>query len=322
MDVSTPSSAPSSAPTSASTPSASPSPSSSSPSSSPDRIPASAGESQSQPQTPAEGQQTSGETPEQQAVRKFKVTIDGVDSEVDEAELLKGYQRARAANQRFEEAAKIRRQADQLIAALQQDPISLLTNPKLGINFDEIAEKHLLRKLENEMLTPEQRQAREMQEKLSQYEQQEAKRQEELQAQQFEAAKHQARADYERRFVEVLDKANIPKTAETVSRMARYLQESLRRGYEPDLYDVADMVREDMLAEQRALLAAVPDDRLDSVLGEESLEKVRKALLAKVQGGVTGVNQPPVAKPQQQERVPKHMDEFEWRQYIRQKAGL
>jgi hypothetical protein len=239
---------------------------------------------------------------------------------VDESELIKGYQRARAANQRFEEAAKLRRQADQLLESLRTDPASLLTHPSLGINFDEIAERHLLAKLENEMLSPEERKSREMQRELERYKQAEAKQREQDEARQFEVAKNQARANYERQFVEVLEKTGLPRTGETVARMARYLSEGLRGGVEPDMYDVAEMVREDMLAEQRALIGSAPDDRLEELLGAETVEKVRKALLNKV------ANQPGAPKrevTQRSEPTPsKGMDPFEWGEYIRRRAGL
>lgn len=272
----------------------------------------------------SEGQSDATSLPQQTdtpaEVRRFKVTIDGSESEVDESELIKGYQRARAANQRFEEAAKLRRQADQLLQTLKTDPLSILTNPNLGVNFDEIAEKHLLAKLENEMLSPEERKAREVQRELEQYKRAEAERAEQEQARQFEVAKSQARANYERQFVEVLEKTGLPRTGETVARMARYLSEGLRAGAEPDLYDVAQLVREDMLAEQRSLIGSASDDKLEELLGSNTVEKIRKALLNKV-SGQPGVK--PRAQPQSPVESPKQgMDPQEWKAWIRKRAGI
>lgn len=265
----------------------------------------------------------SAEQVEQAIAKMYKVQIDGKEMEVDETELIKGYQRARASAMKFEEAARMRQQANRLLETLQKDPLSILTNEKLGINFDDIAERHLLRKLEDQMLSPEERAARDRDAKLKEYEAREQERQEQEYQRQFEQAKNTARQDYERRFIEVLDKVNIPKTADTVSRMARYMQEALRRGMEPDIYDVADLVKEDLQAEQRAIISAASDDKLEQILGQENVEKIRKSLLAKVQPQAQNIQPITSAKPAQKaDNANTHMDEFEWKQYIRKKAGL
>lgn len=322
-EIATGTSAPSTASTPTTTPAATSTPSTPTTSKGSDYIPTTSQNSQNSQFATEQTGEPSTEQVEQAIAKMYKVQIDGKEMEVDETELLKGYQRARAANQRFEEASRMRQQANRLLETLQKDPLSILTNEKLGINFDDIAERHLLRKLEDQMLTPEQRAARDRDAKLKEYETREQERQEQEYQRQFEQAKNTARQDYERRFIEVLDKVNVPKTADTVSRMARYMQEALRRGMEPDIYDVADLVKEDLQAEQRAIISAASDDNLEQILGQENVEKIRKSLLAKVQPQAQNIQQVASAKPAQKaDNSNTHMDEFEWKQYIRKRAGI
>jgi len=53
--------------------------------------------------------------------------------EVSENELLSGYQRAKAAQKRFDEAAKMRKQNEQFINLLKKDPVKVLSHPILGM---------------------------------------------------------------------------------------------------------------------------------------------------------------------------------------------
>lgn len=261
-----------------------------------------------------------GETPAQAEARRFKVQVDGKEMEVEEQELLKGYQRARAAQQRFDEAARMRQQTEQFLQSLQKDPLSVLTNPKLGLNMEQIAEQILLRKLEDQTMTPEQREQRDRNAKLAQYEAQERERQEAEKRQQYEATKENARREYNRQFIDVLGKAGVPPTADTVARMARYLQHGLKQGAEPDLYHVAELVKEDLLAEQARLIDAIPDDQIEQRLTPQAVEKIRKALLKKTETPFSPQPQKAAQPPRQD--APPRLDEYDFWDEIRRRNGF
>jgi hypothetical protein len=252
--------------------------------------------------------------------RRVQVQVDGETFEVDEAELVKGYQRARASAKRFEEASKLQKTAQRVLEALQSDPMSILSHPSLGINAREVAERYLLSQIENEMLTPEQRQAKAEREELDRYRNEQRERAEAEKKAHFENLKGQYASQYERQFTEVMDKTGVPKTAETVARMAKYLRQAVANGHEPDLYDVAELVKEDIAAEQRAVYGSLEGDKLLQILGDDVAEKVRKAQLAKLQGapGIPShAPQAPQSRPV--DDTPKRMNEHEWREAMRRK---
>jgi hypothetical protein len=63
-----------------------------------------------------------GETKTETVARLYKVKIDGVESEVDEQELLKGYAHNKAASKRMEEASLTRKEAEQVLKIFKDDP--------------------------------------------------------------------------------------------------------------------------------------------------------------------------------------------------------
>jgi hypothetical protein len=83
------------------------------------------------------------------AKRKFKVKVDDREEEVDEDEVVKGYQTRRASDARFREAAELRK----AIAAKEAEISEFMSNPwkamdAKGINAREMAEMYLSEKLE------------------------------------------------------------------------------------------------------------------------------------------------------------------------------
>lgn len=77
----------------------------------------------------------------------FKVKVDGEESEVDQEELVRGYQLARTSHKRFQEASQYKKDADKIIESLDKDPIQTAFH-RLESKYNgdtERAEKELYR---------------------------------------------------------------------------------------------------------------------------------------------------------------------------------
>ena len=170
--VASPSSAPaSSGASSAPSVSSSPSPASASPA--PSSSPSSSQGSQakqvsdsthntSQPASQPQDKAVPGETPAETAERKYKLKINGVEKEYGEAEVIRRAQHFESADQKFQDAAKSRKQVESFLAALKSNPMEVLANPNLGFNFREIAEQYLAKEYRQEMMSPEQQELEEL----------------------------------------------------------------------------------------------------------------------------------------------------------------
>jgi hypothetical protein len=115
--------------------------------------------------------------------RKYKAKVDGKESEVDYDELVRGYGHNSAANARMREAAELKKAAEAREKALMDNIYGWKDNPtsafdaleKLGIDVDSIAHERVLKKMQLEMMSPEERRAFDMEQELSRYKSKEAK---------------------------------------------------------------------------------------------------------------------------------------------------
>lgn len=83
-----------------------------------------------------------------EAPRKYKVKVDGLESEVEESELINSYQKGRSADKRFQEASDLRKQLETFVENAKADPTQLLE--QLGHNPKEWARDLLLAEIEAE----------------------------------------------------------------------------------------------------------------------------------------------------------------------------
>src|ERR1017187_418573 len=100
--------------------------------------------------------------------RMMKVKIDGKEMDLPESEVLSGYQQGKVATDRFQEAAAMKKQADEIMKFAKENPKEFFA--KTGMNARQWAEEYLIQELQNEAMSPEQKKARENEEKLRKYE--------------------------------------------------------------------------------------------------------------------------------------------------------
>lgn len=263
------------------------------------------GEAESSPEAGVEAQDAT------EGPRKYTVKIDGEEIEVDETELLRGYQLRTASDKKFREASYARKQADALIELLREDPIKALTHPSVGVDFRQLAEKFLADAIEDEMATPEEREKRQKLQRLEELERENAqfkKSEEERQMAQMTA---HYRQEYENNIINALDKSGLPKTNHTVKRMAYYMAQALENGYELQPVDVVDLVRKDYQSEIKDLLGASDERVLFDLIGDDIAGKIRKHDIAKLKKSAL-----PVAESTGEVRTPREaskqmsMDDF------------
>jgi hypothetical protein len=274
------------------------------------------------PATPQElsSQQPSEATPQQptgpKLSRKIKLKIDGeeVDEELpfdyDESDtkqvdyLKRTLQLSKVANKRMNESAMTKKQAEQFIQALQNDPMRVLSNPKLmgEEKFQKIAEEFLAKKIQAQMMTPEERQRSEMEERLRKYEEQEKSNKEKAEQEQMQALQTHYQESYTKTITQALESSNLPKNPYTVKRMAQLLQQNIKHGLELEPAHLAQLVREDYQKELASLISAANPEQIISMFGEETVNKLRKHDLEKLKSSLSP--QQRAAPKQEVENVP------------------
>lgn len=217
-----------------------------------------------------------------EAIEKYKIMVDGLEEEVDLPELKKRAQKASSADKKWQESAKIRRQSEDLIRLLKSDPLRVLSHPSLGHDVRKIAEDFLFQRIQEDAMTPEQKESADAKRKVKEYE-------EMIQAQKSEEEKKRADAlraryedSYSRDIIETLKTSGLPQTPSTVKRMAYYMHQALIKGYELKAGDVVDLVKTDYETEIKELFGPLDAERLISLLGEDTAKKIRLADLSKL----------------------------------------
>lgn len=259
------------------------------------------------------------------ATRRYKLQVEGQEVEVDEKELIARAQKATGAEKRFEEAARTRRMMETFIAKLK-DPDrwhEVLKHPMIGHDPMKLAEELVWRAMQEEKLTPEQRQVRDAQEILKRDEQRK-KMEEQAKAQQRMAElQKDAETKISTSIKEALETSGLPKSAWTVRMMAYFMHKGWKQ-YNVRLNpsEVVPMVKKQYQAMIGDFLGSYDGDIFE-VLGEPVVEKIRTGLPGRLRNPEVPV--PPGEQPPSSGRAPKKqgISMQEWHERNeRIKAGL
>jgi len=227
-------------------------------------------------------------------IKALKLKIDGQEYdeqlpfEVDEnnkeqIEYLKRHlQMSKVSQKRMNEAAMTRKQAESFIEALQNDPMKVLSNPKLmgEEKFAKLAEEFLSKKLQDQMMSPEERNHRDREEKLKRYEEQEQSSKKDAETKQIEELQNHYQESYTKTITEALETSSLPKNPFTVKRMAQLLQQNIKHGLDLEPKYLAQLVKEDYQKELASLIGNSNPEQIIAMFGEDTVNKLRKHDLA------------------------------------------
>jgi hypothetical protein len=255
---------------------------------------------------PVDGQQQVVATPAE--IRKMKLKIDGVESEYGEDEVIRFAQQGKSANKKFQEAAQMKKESEELINLIKRDPRAVLEDPRIGHNFRKLAEDFLVAQIKEEMMTPEQKKHAEMEKQLRAFESEKKQQQQQQESAQMEQLKQHYANEYQTTITTALSQTGVPKTARTVKRMAELMSQSLANGIDLPPAQLAKIVKEDYLAEMKEMFGASDEDTLLGLLGDEVSNKIRRADLKKLKNAGNPQNsnrnvQKTAEKPQKKQGV-------------------
>jgi hypothetical protein len=256
---------------------------------------------------------------------RYKVKVDGQETELDLDEILAGYQRAAASTKRSQEAAAQRKEAEALKAQLEQAVQQLQTSTPeqilraLGRSPEEIAsfaEEALRRQLEEAKLSPKDRELAQLRRQYDQQQLQVQHYQEQMQqleqerAQTAEQAQHDAEiAQYSAKIDQELpiamEKSGLPRTPVTAALVARVMAEQLDAGNESfTIEDAAALARESITQWMTHFLSDdLPVETLRAIIPEKALAKVREAAVQKATGSAPPEAKPPAPKKQAKQQI-------------------
>ena len=271
------------------------------------------------------------ETPTKAEVKamkeKFTYKVDGedVEEEIDlsnKEELTKRLRLSRAAEKRMAEAKAEKSKAFDIVKAFENDPASILK--RLGPKGREAAEAFLLEQIQDEMMTPEQKQALKDQQELDGYRTEKQKREEAAKKAEESAAEDKYRQTFESTIIQALENSNLPKTPQLVANMARLLKKNLQMGLELDADDLVKEVRNETKSTLKALAQDATPEQLLEIFGPEIANKIRKHDLKTLQEKQQTVfgTKATVLQSERTEKDHKPMSLDEWKESVNKRIGV
>ena len=247
-------------------------------------------------------------------VRKLKVKVDKEELEVDESELIKGYQKAKAADKRMHEAAMLRKQAEDALKLLNENPKEALkklkkANPKLRAALEEV----LYEDIQFDGMTEEQRELHEYREREKERKAQEEQAAKEKQEAELNAKAEQIKKKWSEQFIQTLETSGLPKTEFTIARMAYYMQQGLRNGVNLDPGDVAEQVRDELMEMSKSLFASDDGSTIEKLLPDIATKLRQKDLAKLKQPATPSQNQEPRKQSAPKEMGKRKLTVEEWK---------
>lgn len=240
----------------------------------------------------SEGQEESDEGAEQEESQEeveqeasdgstFEVTVDGQKLQLTREELMQGFQLGAASHKRFQEAARLKREAESALNKLKENPIeAFIAAGGDEAAFRSLAEQFLYDKISYEKMSPEEQELAD----LRRYkEQQEASRQTEAQRKQQEATEKEASMHQEtfaKEFTSALESAGVPTSEKAIAAIAQIKLTALEEGYDLPTELAVQQYQQEQNDLINSYLGSLDADRLVGVIGKDRMKEIRKRELA------------------------------------------
>lgn len=262
----------------------------------------------------------------EEVARKLKLKVDGIEQELPEEEVIKLAQMSKAAQKRFNEAAKMKKDSARFIEMLKENPLEVLNHPDIGVDVKKFAEDYLLKELEKQEMSPEAKAKYEAEQELAAIKKEAEELKSAAEKEKQAKLQQQYTVEYEQQIQTALEKTSIPKTPHSVQRMATYMMAALENGVDLHPEQAAQLVKQDYMGDVMSLFGSSDGETLLSILGEEVAGKIRKTDLARLEAqlapkvteeqGEAAVSETLPLTSKEEADSHKPMNNQQWRDYM------
>ena len=193
-------------------------------------------------------------------VAKHKLKINGQEREVTIDEMRRMAEKAGGADEMFRQSAAMRKEGQELAEKLRKDPNYFVKHPEYGPSIRKAVEDAIYEEIDMAKLTPEQRRIKELEREKEGREKDDLTKKEQAEQEKHQALREKFTIEIDRQITDALMKSDLPKTPNTVKRMAAYMQFAVQNDVQITQDDLVRVVYEDYLQEFKSLLSAVKDD--------------------------------------------------------------
>ena len=230
-------------------------------------------------------------------IKKLKLKVDGKEIEEsldldNDEELVRHLQMSKMGQKRAQEKADLEKQVKAFFEAFDKDPFAAMK--ELGKDPNKAIDDYINQQMEQARKSPEQLAKEQLERELQMLKSEREREKQELQNKELERMQQAAFQQYDIEMEKALTTSDLPKTPYTVKKMADYMLVALQAGYDVKPADVVDIVREEMSNDLKEMFASMPEDKVEMLLGEQMINKLRKRRVAKAAAAQQAVSKPSI----------------------------
>ncbi len=236
---------------------------------------------------PNTGKSTSTQTPGTQAPPEmFEVKVNGRTVKMSRQEVLEHASLSHAANQKFDEAAKMRKEFEESKNKYSKDPLKAFLDFAKDLPPAEkrkaLEEFYMREYIEPENMTAEQKKLKEYELKVQEYEAREKEKAEKDEMDKTSKLVEQQREYLQNQIIEALETSNLPKSKDTVKRIAFYMRQNLLNGWDAPMDMIIRQVKNERQSSIRDEIQTSSAEQILELLGEDVVNKIRRYDLQKL----------------------------------------
>lgn len=182
-----------------------------------------------------------------------------------------------AGQQAFTEASNAMKQIESFVTQLQSNPMEVLTDPKLGIDFDKLAEDYIIQKITMEMMPEGERKSLLLQQENEKLKRDRDEHVSNQQRQQYEQETAAYTDHFANDIASAAQDAGLPVSEFVFSSASKYMRNAYQQSGEvPSAREVIPLVKRDLAELAQSLGKTLPPEQIAELFGEEALKKVRE----------------------------------------------
>lgn len=219
-------------------------------------------------------------------VELFDVKINGRTVKMTRQEVLDHASMSHGANEKFNEASRLRKEYEEKTKKYSSNPIQAFLDYAGELPPEQrrqaLEDYYAKEYIEPETLSPEQRRMKELEEwKRAREAEDEQKRLKEEEEKNEKLTSHE-REYMQSQIIEAIEKSNLPKTKETVKKIAFYMRQNLMNGFDAPMGLIIKQVKNERQSSFRSEVEGSTVEQIIELLGEDFINKIRKHDLEKL----------------------------------------
>lgn len=217
--------------------------------------------------------------------KKYDLKVNGksksIELDLNDDNMVQQYlQKAMASDEKFQEAATLRKDVQLLVKTLKENPLAILTHPDVGVDVKQLAQMVINQELEDMQKSPEQKKLEELEKQLKS--EQEARQKIEEEKRQAELARREEEQfrQIDTDITDALRSTDLPKVPYVVKRISDTMIAAFDMGYKDvTVKDIMPIVEKQLKEEMGQWFDGSSEDALEKLMGK-NLDRIRKKRLA------------------------------------------